>query len=184
MISAVAVGPTGQAWGSALKASAGPKVTYPGNYTQLVAAKVDQLTAYWAAYEKQQKYIHRRQEMVQRLSGGASSRRASIAERELERLSGANAPDAVVDNVKTLLGRMLFPMAAMERRVALLSGGEKARLALAKFNLSQRTLLVLDEPTNHLDIRSKEMLEEAVTNFEGSMLAVTHDRYLLKKLAI
>lgn len=65
----------------------------------------------------------------------------------------------------------------------MLSGGEKARLALAKFMLSEGTLLVLDEPTNHLDIPSKEMLEEALQQFEGSVLAVTHDRYFLRRIA-
>ncbi len=65
----------------------------------------------------------------------------------------------------------------------MLSGGEKARLALAKFVLTQGTFLVLDEPTNHLDIPSKEMLEEALTKFEGSVIAVSHDRYFLGKIA-
>lgn len=68
-------------------------------------------------------------------------------------------------------------------KVEVLSGGEKARLAMAKFMLTKGTFLVLDEPTNHLDIPSKEMLEEAIKKFEGSVVAVSHDRYFLKQIA-
>jgi ATPase subunit of ABC transporter with duplicated ATPase domains len=87
------------------------------------------------------------------------------------------------DDVKALLGRMLFKRSAFDKRVGVLSGGEKARLALAKFMLTKGTLLVLDEPTNHLDIPTQEMLEEAVTAFEGSVIAVSHDRYFLRKIS-
>eukprot|EP01025_Chloroclados_australasicus_P020892 TRINITY_DN2198_c0_g2_i3.p1 TRINITY_DN2198_c0_g2~~TRINITY_DN2198_c0_g2_i3.p1 ORF type:complete len:699 (+),score=100.85 TRINITY_DN2198_c0_g2_i3:90-2099(+) len=93
------------------------------------------------------------------------------------------APDAKSSDIKSLLGRMMFSGPAMEKKVKVLSGGEKARLALAKFMLTKGTLLVLDEPTNHLDIPSKEMLEEAIKSFEGSVIAVSHDRYFLRKIA-
>ena len=68
-------------------------------------------------------------------------------------------------------------------QVDVLSGGEKARLALAKFMLTKGTFLVLDEPTNHLDIPSKEMLEEALMKFKGAVIAVSHDRYFLRKIS-
>jgi ATPase subunit of ABC transporter with duplicated ATPase domains len=100
----------------------------------------------------------------------------------LETLQEA-APDAKLNDVKALLGRMLFSGSSMEREVGVLSGGEKARLALAKFMLTAGTLLVLDEPTNHLDIPSKETLEEALRAFQGSVITVSHDRYFLKRIA-
>lgn len=93
------------------------------------------------------------------------------------------APEAKLNEIKGLLGKMLFSGNGMEKKVEWLSGGEKARLALAKFMLTQGTLLVLDEPTNHLDIPSKETLEEAVRCFEGSVIAVSHDRYFLRRIA-
>ncbi|KAI8110701.1 hypothetical protein M9435_002375 [Picochlorum sp. BPE23] len=93
------------------------------------------------------------------------------------------APDAKLNDIKSLLGKMMFNGAAMEKKVDVLSGGEKARLAMAKFMLTEGTLLILDEPTNHLDIPTKETLEEAVEQFEGSVIAVSHDRYFLKRIA-
>ena len=92
-------------------------------------------------------------------------------------------PDAKLNEIKALLGKMLFNGAAMEKPAGVLSGGEKARLAMAKFMLSEGSLLVLDEPTNHLDIPTKETLEEAVRSFQGAVIAVSHDRYFLKRIA-
>lgn len=100
----------------------------------------------------------------------------------LETLTRA-ADEAREDEIKALLGRMMFARSSFDRKVGVLSGGEKARLALAKFMLTSGTLLVLDEPTNHLDIPSKEMLEKAIVSFEGAVVAVSHDRYFLRKIA-
>lgn len=277
----------------------GRTTTYKGNYTEYIALKQERTAQQWVAWEKQQKEIERQTQMVQRLSGGAQSGRASTAEKALEKLkvegtyvekpfvpkhrpftfppvermgrlavkiaglthgyngntlfgdaelliergervaiigpNGAGkstllrlvmgteepqngiaslgehgivpnyfqqnqaealdstltvmdtlvqaAPDARLDEIKGLLGKMGFRGTAFEKKVKWLSGGEKAKLAMAKFMLTKGTLLVLDEPTNHLDIPSKETLEEAVRSFEGAVIAVSHDRYFLKRIA-
>jgi ATPase subunit of ABC transporter with duplicated ATPase domains len=277
----------------------GKTTTYKGNYSDYVVEKEERTAQQWVAWEKQQKEIDRQSEMIQRLSAGARSGRASTAEKALEKLkaedtfvekpfvsksrpfsfppvermgkvavnieelthgydgrtlfkdaslsvergervaiigpNGAGkstllrlimgtedpqqgtaglgghgivpnyfqqnqaealdgnvsvidtlveaAPDAKMDEIKALLGKMGFSGTGFDKKVEWLSGGEKARLALAKFMLTKGTLLVLDEPTNHLDIPSKETLEEAVRTFEGAVIAVSHDRYFLKRIA-
>ncbi|KAL1337461.1 ABC transporter F family member 5 [Arachis hypogaea] len=92
------------------------------------------------------------------------------------------AEDWKIDDIKGLLGRCNFKADMLDRKVSLLSGGEKARLAFCKFMVKPSTLLVLDEPTNHLDIPSKEMLEEAINEYEGTVITVSHDRYFIKQI--
>lgn len=85
--------------------------------------------------------------------------------------------------IRTILGRFLFTQEEVKKIINDLSGGEKARLQLALLMLEKNNLLILDEPTNHLDIDSKEMLEQALQNYEGTLLFVTHDRYFINELA-
>ena len=93
------------------------------------------------------------------------------------------APDAQLNDLKALLGQMAFSTPFHDKPVKFLSGGEKARLALAKFMVTPANVLLLDEPTNHLDIPSKEMLENAIRRFEGTVIAISHDRYFLRQIA-
>ena len=86
-------------------------------------------------------------------------------------------------DVRTLLGRFLFTGEDVDKPVQSLSGGEKARLSLAKLTLQQSNTLVLDEPTNHLDLDSKEILENALDDFPGTLLFVSHDRYFINRIA-
>ena len=92
-------------------------------------------------------------------------------------------PQASVGSLKTLAGVFGFSGDDIEKPVRILSGGEKARLVLARMLYDPPNLLVLDEPTNHLDIATKEMLVEMLTKFEGTMLFVSHDRQFLRALS-
>ncbi|CAL28459.1 ABC-F family ATP-binding cassette domain-containing protein [Staphylococcus carnosus] len=86
-------------------------------------------------------------------------------------------------DVRAVLGRFLFVQDDVKKIINDLSGGEKARLQLALLMLERNNVLILDEPTNHLDIDSKEMLEQALQHFEGTLIFVSHDRYFINQLA-
>ena len=85
--------------------------------------------------------------------------------------------------IRNRLGAFLFSGDDVKKSVSMLSGGERARLLLAKLSMENNNFLILDEPTNHLDIDSKEVLEDALLAFDGSLLFVSHDRYFINRIA-
>ena len=92
-------------------------------------------------------------------------------------------PDATQTQIRSALALFLFKGDDIKKEVYNLSGGEKARLTLAKLIMRKNNVLLLDEPTNHLDIPTREALEEALVGFEGTLISVSHDRYFINKLS-
>ena len=123
---------------------------------------------------------------------GHNVEEAFYAQHQLEAL---NINNTIIDEMKeagskktelelrTLLGCFLFSGDDADKKIKVLSGGEKARVALAKTMISKANFLLLDEPTNHLDIHSNELLIDALNRYEGSLILVSHDRYFISKTA-
>lgn len=104
-------------------------------------------------------------------------------EKSLMREIDSVAPNMLPAEVRNYLAKFLFTGDDVFRKVSTLSGGERGRLALAKLSLTDANLLLLDEPTNHLDLPTQEVLESVLSNFPGTILLVSHDRYLIDSLA-
>ena len=115
-----------------------------------------------------------------------------FAQNEASRLDGELSVFETIDQVaegdirtkmKDMLGAFMFSGDTIDKKVKVLSGGEKTRLAILKMLLQPINLLILDEPTNHLDIKTKDILKEALLDFDGTLILVSHDRDFLDGLA-
>ena len=131
------------------------------------------------------------QPQIGTVSVGERVKMGYYAQHQIDDLNTENNVYAEVESVvaeelrtqiRDILGVFRFSGADTEKRVGVLSGGEKARVSLAKILLSPVNFLIMDEPTNHLDLYSKEALETALKNYDGTLLLISHDRYFLDKL--
>ena len=171
---------------------------YKVNYSKYLELRKDRRAQQQKAYDEQQKMIAETKDFIERFKGTYSktlqvqSRVKMLEKLELievdEELTVFQTVDDVTpselkSNTKNLLGAFMFSGDDIDKKVKVLSGGERTRLAMIKLLLQPVNLLILDEPTNHLDLKTKDILKNALIDFDGTLIVVSHDRDFLNGLA-
>ena len=166
---------------------------YDGNFSKFILQKEMILKGELKRYEKEQEKIKKMEEYIDRFRAGIKSRQAQGRQKILDRIERMEDPifnpnrmklkfeisNLTQEYLRTLAGGFLFSGEDVDKKIDKLSGGEKVRVSFLKLYMEKANLLILDEPTNHLDIYSIEVLENALEDYEGTLLVVSHNRHFL-----
>src|SRR5204863_156730 len=153
----------------------------PGNFKQYMRLRDERYEREVKEWESQREYIEKQEEYIRRVHYGQLAKQAQSRQKALDRLERVERP-AKIEAPQMQFGGVVRTGEIVHQPVAELSGGERSRACLAKLVAMGVNVLVLDEPTNHLDVWACAALEDALLEYEGTAIVVSHDRYFLNRV--